>query len=81
MGDGENVGVVDEDKQIIVSAVSENDWKLECERVAKVQSWSKCIRSCNRWYISVNIVINIELSLSSFFLRAIISYDTSAKAF
>lgn len=34
---------IDEDKQIIVSAVSENDWKLECERVAnklKVQTKS-----------------------------------------
>lgn len=31
----------DEDKQIIHSAVNENDWKLECERVAnklKIQS-------------------------------------------
>ena len=35
------VAVMDEDKQIIHSAVNENDWKLECERVAnklKVQS-------------------------------------------
>lgn len=46
MDDRDNVGanvVMDEDKQIIVSAVSENDWKLECERVAnklKVQSKS-----------------------------------------
>lgn len=41
--DKENVGVaaVDEDKQIIHSAVNENDWKLECQRVAnklKIQS-------------------------------------------
>lgn len=41
--DKDHIGVaaVDEDKQIIVSAVNENDWKLECERVAnklKVQS-------------------------------------------
>ena len=33
--------IIDEEKQIIHSAVSENDWKLECERVAnklKVQT-------------------------------------------
>ncbi len=41
--DKQNVGVaaVDEDKQIIHSAVNENDWKLECQRVAnklKIQS-------------------------------------------
>lgn len=33
MDDRENMGAnaaMDEDKQIIVSAVSENDWKLEC---------------------------------------------------
>jgi len=32
----EQVGAIahDEDKQIIHSAVNENDWKLECERVA-----------------------------------------------
>lgn len=39
-GNAANV-LMDEDKQIIVSAVSENDWKLECERVAnklKIQS-------------------------------------------
>lgn len=41
--DKEHIGVaaMDEDKQIIHSAVNENDWKLECERVAnklKVQS-------------------------------------------
>jgi hypothetical protein len=36
MDDKENIGVaaIDEDKQIIHSAVNENDWKLECERVA-----------------------------------------------
>jgi uncharacterized protein YlxP (DUF503 family) len=30
--DREHIGVaaIDEDKQIIVSAVNENDWKLEC---------------------------------------------------
>jgi len=33
---------VDEEKQIIVSVVSENDWKLECERVAnKLKSQTK----------------------------------------
>lgn len=41
--DKEHIGVaaVDEEKQIIHSAVNENDWKLECERVAnklKVQT-------------------------------------------
>ena len=41
--DKQNLGVaaLDEDKQIIHSAVNENDWKLECERVAnklKIQS-------------------------------------------
>lgn len=33
MDDRDQVGAnaaIDEDKQIIVSAVSENDWKLEC---------------------------------------------------
>lgn len=36
MDDKEQVGaaVLDEDKQIIHATVSENDWKLECERVA-----------------------------------------------
>ncbi len=37
MDDRQNAGgnaAIDEDKQIIVSAVSQNDWKLECERVA-----------------------------------------------
>jgi hypothetical protein len=43
LDDKENIGVaaVDEEKQIIHSAVNENDWKLECERVAnklKIQS-------------------------------------------
>ena len=43
MDDKEQIGaaIVDEDKQIIHSAVNENDWKLECERVAnklKVQN-------------------------------------------
>lgn len=43
MEEREQVGVaaMDEDKQIIHSAVNENDWKLECERVAnklKIQS-------------------------------------------
>lgn len=28
------VAAVDEEKQIIVSAVNENDWRLQCERVA-----------------------------------------------
>ena len=35
------VAALDEEKQIIHSAVNENDWKLECERVAnklKIQS-------------------------------------------
>ena len=41
--EGDHVGVaaIDEEKQIIHSAVNENDWKLECERVAnklKIQS-------------------------------------------
>ena len=39
--DQQGANAIDEDKQIIVSVVSENDWKLECERVAnklKVQS-------------------------------------------
>ena len=36
MEDREQVGAatIDEDKQIIHATVSENDWKLECERVA-----------------------------------------------
>lgn len=36
MDDKEQIGaaVIDEDKQIIHATVSENDWKLECERVA-----------------------------------------------
>ncbi len=44
MDDREAIGgnpAIDEEKQIIISAVSENDWKLECERVAnklKIQS-------------------------------------------
>ncbi len=43
LDDKEQVGaaVLDEEKQIIHSNVSENDWKLECERVAnklKIQS-------------------------------------------
>lgn len=43
MDDREQIGaaVMDEEKQIIHSAVNENDWKLECERVAnklKIQS-------------------------------------------
>jgi hypothetical protein len=43
LDDKEHIGVAaqDEDKQIIHSAVNENDWKLECERVAnklKIQS-------------------------------------------
>lgn len=44
-GEGkENIGVaaVDEDRQIIHSAVNYNDWKLECERVAnKLKAQSK----------------------------------------
>lgn len=45
MEEKEQIGaaIVDEDKQIIHSAVSENDWKLECERVAnklKIQTKS-----------------------------------------
>lgn len=36
MEEKEQIGaaVIDEEKQIIHSAVNENDWKLECERVA-----------------------------------------------
>jgi hypothetical protein len=36
MEEKEQVGaaILDEEKQIIHSAVNENDWKLECERVA-----------------------------------------------
>ena len=41
--DKDHIGVAaaDEEKQIIHSAVNENDWKLQCERVAnklKIQS-------------------------------------------
>lgn len=71
--DRENIGVaaLDEDKQIIHSAVNENDWKLECERVAnklKVQSkpdtkeWrahidstKNCIDSVKKKYSCLNL--------------------------